>query len=335
RPVLVRMLLGIPPGQVPHVAPAERLRGILILIRLGDGAEELDPLLGVVEAVGVVDDMPHLVPQVAQDVLGVEALDQAHLVGVHRHELGAGQVERNGDRHRLERNSPLAREVEPGTEPPDPHPHQLLQEGLDHRLQPGPLDGEPQVPDRGGPEVGFLEGGLRGGQGCWGHGSRVAGRGLRLRGYGWLWCRASGSGRNGNLAWGGRGDRMGPADEMAGGASGGRRGRRALFLVNPRARTGRSDLEPAEAALRAGGIELVRETTRDLGDSIRRYAVQPDLVILGGGDGPVRSALDAMVELRLPLGILPLGTANNTARTLGIPTDLAEAADVIAAGHTR
>ena len=128
---------------------------------------------------------------------------------------------------------------------------------------------------------------------------------------------------------------MGPADEMAGGASGGRRGRRALFLVNPRARTGRSDLEPAEAALRAGGIELVRENPGDLGDSIRRHAGQTDLVILGGGDGTVRSALDALVEVRLPLGILPLGTANNTARTLGIPTDLAEAADVIAAGHTR
>jgi diacylglycerol kinase (ATP) len=42
-----------------------------------------------------------------------------------------------------------------------------------------------------------------------------------------------------------------------------------------------------------------------------------------------------LAELGLPLGIVPLGTANNLARTLEIPTDPRKAGEVIAAGHRR
>ena len=56
-------------------------------------------------------------------------------------------------------------------------------------------------------------------------------------------------------------------------------------------------------------------------------------MILAGGDGTMNAAADALVECRLPLGILPTGTGNDLARTLGIPTDLAAAAAVIGAGR--
>src|SRR3546814_20137629 len=50
-----------------------------------------------------------------------------------------------------------------------------------------------------------------------------------------------------------------------------------------------------------------------------------DLVILGGGDGTMNLAAEAMRECGRPLGILPLGTAKDLARTLGIPPSLDEA----------
>ena len=56
-------------------------------------------------------------------------------------------------------------------------------------------------------------------------------------------------------------------------------------------------------------------------------------MIIGGGDGTLSMAADGLVARQLPLGILPLGTANDLARTLGLPLDPAAAADVIAAGH--
>ncbi|HYC30969.1 MAG TPA: lipid kinase, partial [Gemmatimonadales bacterium] len=58
-------------------------------------------------------------------------------------------------------------------------------------------------------------------------------------------------------------------------------------------------------------------------------------VIVGGGDGTLHLALQGLVEATLPLGIIPLGTANNLARTLGIPADPLEACEVVAHGHRR
>ena len=64
-------------------------------------------------------------------------------------------------------------------------------------------------------------------------------------------------------------------------------------------------------------------------DIVGRHAGKVDLAIVGGGDGTLNAAADALVEARLPLAILPLGTANDLARTLGVPTDLAAACSVI------
>jgi diacylglycerol kinase family enzyme len=60
-----------------------------------------------------------------------------------------------------------------------------------------------------------------------------------------------------------------------------------------------------------------------------------ELLVVGGGDGTVSAAASALVGTDTRLGILPLGTLNHFARDLGIPTDLDEAAQLIARGHVR
>jgi YegS/Rv2252/BmrU family lipid kinase len=60
-----------------------------------------------------------------------------------------------------------------------------------------------------------------------------------------------------------------------------------------------------------------------------------ELVVVGGGDGTISAAAAALAGSETMLGILPLGTLNHFARDLGIPTELAEAAKLIAAGKDR
>ncbi|WP_018352440.1 diacylglycerol/lipid kinase family protein [Longispora albida] len=58
-------------------------------------------------------------------------------------------------------------------------------------------------------------------------------------------------------------------------------------------------------------------------------------LVAAGGDGTVHLALQAVAGTGVPLGILPLGTGNDLAAGLGLPSDPAGAADAIRAGVTR
>ena len=54
--------------------------------------------------------------------------------------------------------------------------------------------------------------------------------------------------------------------------------------------------------------------------------------MVGGGDGTVSSVVDALAGTGVTLGLLPLGTANDLARTLEVPLDLAAACATVANG---
>ncbi len=62
-------------------------------------------------------------------------------------------------------------------------------------------------------------------------------------------------------------------------------------------------------------------------------------VVVAGGDGSLHAVVNALHRLDLLgatcIGLIPLGTGNDFARGVGIPLDPAEAARVVAAGHTR
>ena len=55
-------------------------------------------------------------------------------------------------------------------------------------------------------------------------------------------------------------------------------------------------------------------------------------IIIGGGDGTISSVVDHFAYTSVVFGVLPLGTANSFARTLGIPLDLTGAIDVLVNG---
>jgi YegS/Rv2252/BmrU family lipid kinase len=113
---------------------------------------------------------------------------------------------------------------------------------------------------------------------------------------------------------------------------------RALLLVNRHAREGEKRLPDAIHYLEQLGFNLIQESVEsphELAEIIQRYQNKVDVVIVGGGDGTLNAAVDGLVNTDLPLGILPLGTANDLARTLGIPNSLPEACKIIATGQAR
>lgn len=111
---------------------------------------------------------------------------------------------------------------------------------------------------------------------------------------------------------------------------------RALLIVNRLSRNGEADLEAGLTSLRQRGFdleEIYHERAEEIPATIRRLGPGVDRVIVGGGDGTLNAAAGALVETGLPMGILPMGTANDLARTLQIPTRLDEACRVAAEGE--
>jgi YegS/Rv2252/BmrU family lipid kinase len=113
--------------------------------------------------------------------------------------------------------------------------------------------------------------------------------------------------------------------------------RRALLFANRKSGLGSVELGDVVGLLQDRGMTVMSvspDTPAQIPDLIRSDASNADLVIIGGGDGTLNGCLPALIECQLPIGILPMGTANDLARTLAIPDDLAEAAGIIAGGHT-
>jgi YegS/Rv2252/BmrU family lipid kinase len=113
---------------------------------------------------------------------------------------------------------------------------------------------------------------------------------------------------------------------------------RALLLVNPRARRGAEGAEAIASGLRGAGLDPIvapLDHPSACAEAIRGHAPTVDRVIVAGGDGTINLAVQTLVEVRLPLAIIPLGTANNLARTVGLPFDLDGATAVAAGSHRR
>jgi diacylglycerol kinase (ATP) len=112
--------------------------------------------------------------------------------------------------------------------------------------------------------------------------------------------------------------------------------RDAVLIVNPTAGGGRAmrKLEEARRILRKAGIETELKNTTAAGEAtaMARRAVDESrqLVIVCGGDGTVNEVVNGLALSRVPLAVLPAGTANVLAKELSLPRNLPRAAERIA-----
>lgn len=116
--------------------------------------------------------------------------------------------------------------------------------------------------------------------------------------------------------------------------------REAVLVVNAHSRKGRDLFREAKEKLESAGIRLIEtypvKDPRNLIDTMRKaVASGAPMVIVGGGDGSLSCTVDDVVDRDTVFALLPLGTANSFARTLGIPLDLDGAIDTIATGRRR
>ncbi len=73
----------------------------------------------------------------------------------------------------------------------------------------------------------------------------------------------------------------------------------------------------------------------DVSDAIEAATRDCDVVVIGGGDGSVRTAAEVVMRAGLVLGVLPLGTMNRLARELEVPFAIDAAAVALANGCVR
>jgi YegS/Rv2252/BmrU family lipid kinase len=115
--------------------------------------------------------------------------------------------------------------------------------------------------------------------------------------------------------------------------------KQAILIVNTASRVGAEVFEDACAKLRAAGVKLIDARAVDepeqLGEEVRSAIDRAPMVIVGGGDGTLSKAVDHFLGKDTVFALLPLGTANSFARTIGIPLNLDGAVEVIARGETR
>jgi YegS/Rv2252/BmrU family lipid kinase len=112
--------------------------------------------------------------------------------------------------------------------------------------------------------------------------------------------------------------------------------KRLILVVSPRAGH-RERLARARRAMVALGLEVLNEISVEelprLPDLLRESGAQTPLVVAAGGDGTVGAVANAVIATPATLGILPLGTSNDFARSIKIPMRVEKAVGLLSRGH--
>jgi diacylglycerol kinase family enzyme len=109
---------------------------------------------------------------------------------------------------------------------------------------------------------------------------------------------------------------------------------RALLVHNPSAGTGEHAKSSITDALALADIKADYVSTKDT-DLKRVLKKKYDLIVAAGGDGTIANVFRYLARRSTPIAILPLGSANNIARSLAIAGTPAELAEEWRAGHVK
>lgn len=117
--------------------------------------------------------------------------------------------------------------------------------------------------------------------------------------------------------------------------------KKALLIVNPcagktKSRAGTFDI--VDKFSKSDYEFTVRPTTcrGDATNIVKRELDEHDMVVCCGGDGTLNETINGVIDMprRVPIGYIPSGTTNDLATSIGLPTNISDATDVIIKGHT-
>ena len=113
---------------------------------------------------------------------------------------------------------------------------------------------------------------------------------------------------------------------------------RLILITSPKA-GGDDKQKRARRAIEENNLRLLDELRIDqldrLPSLLRQHQRNPPIVVAAGGDGTVGAVADALIGGDVPLGIIPLGTSNDFARSIDIPMHVEDAVRLLARGPIR
>lgn len=108
---------------------------------------------------------------------------------------------------------------------------------------------------------------------------------------------------------------------------------RIALIHNPSAGDGHPVESELMGVFRRAGIEAVYQSVSEENwQRVLRGGEEFDAAVVAGGDGTIRKVVHEVYGRDMPVAIVPLGTANNMARTIGAFSDLSDVVDALERG---
>ena len=109
---------------------------------------------------------------------------------------------------------------------------------------------------------------------------------------------------------------------------------RVLLIHNPKAGDRKHGKKQLMWCLKKNGLQAFYQSIKERGWE-KAFKKPVDVVIAAGGDGTVHKTAWRIIETGIPLAILPLGTANNLARSLGFAGSVDEILESLHCGKSQ